>query len=79
MRGFTLPKIKRWRDRYYTDADLAPISIALKTLAGRAYTGERSVSESLNLVLNRVVGFIDNAQQTGTRLRGWHPTHPIEE
>jgi hypothetical protein len=71
--------IKRWRDRYYTAADLAPISIVLTTLAGHAYTGERSVSESLNLALNRIVGFIDNAHQTGTRLRVWHPTHPAEE
>jgi hypothetical protein len=71
--------IKRWRDRYYTDADLAPISIVLTTLAGHAYTGERSVSESLNLALNRIVGFIDSAHQTRRRLRVWHPTHPAEE
>ncbi len=71
--------IKRWRDRYYTDVDLAPISIVLTTLARHAYTGERSVSESLNLALNRIVGFIDNAHRTGTRLRVWHPTQPAEE
>ncbi len=71
--------IKRWRDRYYSDAGLAPISIVLTTLAGHAYTGERSVSESLNLVLNRIVGFIDDAHRMGTPLRVWHPTHPAEE
>jgi hypothetical protein len=71
--------MKRWRDRYYRDRDLAPISIVLTTLAGHAYTGERSVSESLNLVLGRIVGFIDNARRTGTPLRVWHPTHPVEE
>jgi hypothetical protein len=71
--------VKRWRDRYYPDADLAPISIVLTTLAGHAYTGERSVSESLKLVLNRIVGFIDDSHRTGTPLRVWHPTHPAEE
>jgi len=71
--------VKRWRDRHYADSKLAPISIVLTTLAGHAYTGERSVSESLNLTLNRIAGFIDDAQKSGTRLRVWHPTHPAEE
>lgn len=71
--------LKRWRDRYYADRDVAPISIILTTLAGHAYTGERSISESLNLVLNRIVGFLDDAHRTGTPLRVWHPTHPAEE
>lgn len=71
--------IKRWRDRHYGDSGPAPISIVLTTLAGHAYTGERSVSESLKLVLSRIVGFIDDAHRTGTPLRVWHPTHPAEE
>jgi hypothetical protein len=71
--------MKRWRDRFYTDADLAPISIVLTTLAGHAYAGERSVSESLNLVLSRIIGFIENSHRSGTRLRVWHPAHPVED
>jgi hypothetical protein len=30
-------------------------------------------------VLNRIVGFLDDAHRTGTTLRVWHPTHPAEE
>lgn len=71
--------IKRWRDRYYSDADVAPISIVLTTLAGHAYAGQRSVSETLGAVLSGIIVFIDRAHQSGNRLRVWHPTHPAED
>lgn len=71
--------LKRWRDLYYQDTDLAPISILLTTLAGHAYAGERSVAKALGAVLDGTIAFIDHARTGGTPLRVWHPTNPAEE
>ena len=71
--------LKRWRDLYYTDAELAPISIVLTTLAGHAYRGERSVSQAFSSVLDGIVGFIDAARRSGVRLRVWNPANSAED
>jgi hypothetical protein len=71
--------LKRWRDLYYSDIDLAPISIVLTTLAGHAYRGERSVCLALGGVLDGIVGLIDTAHRGDVRLRVWNPSNAVED
>ncbi|WP_240190048.1 nucleotidyltransferase [Bacillus sp. P14.5] len=47
--------IKRYRDIYFEkDADLAPISIVLTTLAGHGYEGQLSVNETISHILKHI-------------------------
>jgi len=49
--------IKRQRDITFKSAadGVAPISIVLTTLAGHAYSGERSVNDSLNVIFSGII------------------------
>lgn len=50
---------KRWRDLFYrNDAENAPISIVLTTLAGLMYRGENSVTVAMGSILQRTVNQI---------------------
>jgi Second Messenger Oligonucleotide or Dinucleotide Synthetase domain len=72
--------LKRWRDvRYAKRPELGPISIVLTTLAGDYYAGQRSVSETLDSVLRRMVLEIDKADSQGTRLLVLNPSNPKED
>lgn len=71
--------MKRWRDLYYADSELAPISIVLTTLAADRYSGEQSVSEALASVLNGIVNLIDESDRDGKRpLRVVNPSNHAE-
>jgi hypothetical protein len=71
--------IKRWRDLYFRDPDLAPISVVLTTLAGHAYRGEPSVSRALTSILGGIVRFLESARRGDVRLRVWNPSNLAED
>jgi hypothetical protein len=71
--------IKRWRDRYYDDVELAPISIVLTTLAAHAYRGERSVSSAMSSILGGIVQSIDSAHNDRRRIQILNPSNPAED
>jgi hypothetical protein len=68
--------IKRYRDVYFEDdLESAPISIVLTTLAGRAYYGQASVTESISHILNE----IDRLIPKEGRLIVLNPSNPDED
>jgi hypothetical protein len=71
--------MKRWRDLYYSDQQLAPISIVLTTLAANFYQGEESVSEALAAILSGIHGAISNTEFLGHRLRVCNPSNAAED
>ena len=71
--------LKRWRDLFYDNALLAPISIVLTTLAARNYRGQASVAESLSCVLDGIWKEILNAQQRQSRVIVLNPSNPQED
>jgi hypothetical protein len=71
--------LKRWRDIHYADSTFPPISIVLTTLAAGLYRGERSLSESLLFVLDRIVERLDEARLAGRRVRVYNPVHSEED
>lgn len=72
--------LKRWRDlRYAKYPELGPISIVLTTLAGAYYAGQRSVSETLDAVLRRIVVEIDTADSQRRRLVVLNPSNLNED
>jgi hypothetical protein len=71
--------MKRWRDVFYPNRKLAPISIVLTTLAGRCYRGEASPSAALSSALARIVGAVDAADLQGRRLVITNPSNPQED
>ncbi|MBA3973394.1 MAG: hypothetical protein C0504_04140 [Candidatus Solibacter sp.] len=71
--------MKRWRDVFYANRKLAPISIVLTTLAGRCYRGEASPSAALSSALARIVGAVDAADLQGRRLVITNPSNPQED
>lgn len=71
--------LKRWRDIHYADSTFPPISIVLTTLAANQYRGEASLSESLLLILDRIVECLDEAHAGGRRLRVPNPVHLEED
>ncbi|MGE8000271.1 SMODS domain-containing nucleotidyltransferase [Lysinibacillus sp. NPDC093190] len=69
--------IKRYRDIYFEkDADSAPISIVLTTLAGQVYEGQASVNETLTHVLNEITVLIS---QSNKRLVVLNPSNKKED
>lgn len=72
--------LKRWRDMHYAKhPELGPISIVLTTLAGDYYAGQRSVSETLDSILRRMVVEIANADAQRKRLVVLNPSNPKED
>lgn len=71
--------MKRWRDIFYPNPKLAPISIVLTTLAGRCYRGESSPSAALSGALARIVAAVDAADLQGRRLVITNPSNPQED
>lgn len=71
--------MKRWRDVFYPNPKLAPVSIVLTTLAGRCYRGEVSPSAALSGVLARIVDAVDAADLQGRRLVITNPSNPQED
>lgn len=71
--------LKRWRDIFFEDASLAPISIVLTTLAARNYEGQASVTESLSCVLDGIWKEILNARQRRSRIIVLNPSNPQED
>lgn len=72
--------LKRWRDlRYAKHRELGPISIVLTTLAGDYYAGQRSVSETLDSILRRMVTEIAKADSQRQRLVVLNPSNPKED
>jgi hypothetical protein len=72
--------LKRWRDlRYAKHPELGPISIVLTTLAGDYYAGQRSVSETLDSILRRIVTEIGKADSQRQRLVLLNPSNPNED
>lgn len=71
--------IKRWRDVFYPNPNLAPISIVLTTLAGRCYRSEASLSAALSGVLARIVAGVDAADLQGRRLVITNPSNLQED
>lgn len=71
--------LKRWRDIHYADSTFPPISIVLTTLAAQHYQGERSISETLLAVLDRIVARLDEARALGRRIRVPNPVHLEED
>ena len=73
---------KRWRDRYYADADpeLAPISIVLTTLAADTYRGEQSISKAIASMLNDTAKLIDVSRRAGeNHLHLCNPSNVAED
>jgi len=71
--------LKRWRDLRYPDAELAPISIVLTTLAAEQYSGELSVSAALTAVLAGMVAKINAADLQHDRVRVHNPSNTQED
>lgn len=71
--------IKRWRDIYYANPKLAPISIVLTTLAGRLYQGEASPSAALSGALARIGESLDAADRAGRRIFVINPSNSQED
>jgi len=71
--------LKRNRDVYFGDSDLAPVSVALTTLAATHYGGENSVSQALTAVFNGTVTAIRRADQNGTRIEVCNPSNQGED
>lgn len=71
--------IKRWRDLYFEDDALAPISIVLTTLAASFYQGEESVSEALAMILSGICGAMATADVRRRRLTVFNPSNPNED
>jgi len=72
--------LKRWRDlRYAKKPELGPISIILTTLAADYYSGQRSVSETLDSILRRMVFEISKAESERRRLIVLNPSNPKED
>jgi hypothetical protein len=71
--------IKRQRDIFFENAPKgrAPISVVLTTLAARNYTGRKSVSEAMGLVLDGIVRMIPDVARG--RLKVTNPTNPEED
>lgn len=71
--------LKRWRDiRFEHAPELAPISIVLTTLAGNAFTGERSLTLATTAILDRIVTALDDVP-TGDRIYVINPSNPKED
>lgn len=69
--------IKRHRDVYFEKRpEDAPISIVLTTLAGKIYSGQASVSETITAVLR---GIKDLIPRDGSRLIVLNPSNPAED
>jgi hypothetical protein len=64
---------------YYDDADEAPISVVLTTLAAQHYQGEQSISEGLLAILRRIVSTVSEAEQEGTRIVIRNPSNVAED
>jgi hypothetical protein len=55
--------LKRWRDvRYQKSSEVAPISMVLTTLAAQTYRGERSVSDALSNILDKMVALTETCK-----------------
>jgi hypothetical protein len=71
--------MKRHRDvRFENDCDIAPVSVALTTLAAEHYRGQQSVNDALMWVLNGIVSSV-KALSPGERLYVLNPTNPLED
>lgn len=69
--------IKRYRDVYFEgNADSAPISIVLTTLAGQIYIGQASVYKAISDILE---GILMNLPSDGKRLIVLNPTNKKED
>ncbi len=69
--------LKRWRDSYYSaDANDAPVSIVLTTLAGMYFAGENSVHAGLETILEGIIGGLPAAPG---RLVVVNPMNPQED
>ncbi|MBS4171809.1 nucleotidyltransferase [Bacillus sp. FJAT-49736] len=69
--------MKRYRDIYFEiDPDSAPISIVLTTLAGKYYSGQSSVNETISHVLESI---LFNLPRDGGRLVVLNPTNEKED
>lgn len=71
--------IKRWRDLYYPDDKLAPISVVLTTLAGWVYQGESSPGLALSGILDRIVTAIEGTELRGERIVVKNPSNELED
>jgi hypothetical protein len=71
--------MKRRRDLYFLDSDLATVSIVLTTLAADVYGGQTSVSHAINSILAGIISRIETAQKSGNRLRVPNPANPNED
>jgi len=71
--------IKRRRDLYFVDSDLATASVVLTTLAADPYRGEPSVSQALSSILAGIAMHIESAQRCGSRLRVPNPANQNED
>jgi hypothetical protein len=71
--------IKRNRDVVFEKTpELAPVSVALTTLAAQHYAGQQSVNAALMGILNAVVASV-KAVPYGERLYVLNPTNPLED
>jgi hypothetical protein len=71
----TVQLLKRHRDQMFRDdPDVAPISVIVTTLAGRAYAGEADIAYALRAVLSQIEGLV----ATGTP-RIPNPVDPNED
>jgi hypothetical protein len=71
--------MKRHRDiMFENNCDLAPVSVALTTLAAQNYGGQRSVNDALLGVLNGIVNSL-RSLPPGERLYVLNPTNPLED
>jgi len=71
--------IKRRRDLYFVDSDLATVSVVLTTLAADVYRGEASVSQAISSILAGIAARIEAAQRSGRRLRVPNPANQNED
>jgi len=71
--------LKRSRDVHFGDSDLAPISVALTTLAAIHYGGQNSVSQALTAILSGIEGAIHRADQSGARIEVCNPSNQGED
>jgi hypothetical protein len=71
--------IKRWRDLYYDDPNLAPISIVLTTLSGHFYKGETSVTAAVSSILNAIVEAVAFSDLKQERLVVLNPSNTAED
>jgi hypothetical protein len=71
--------MKRRRDLYFKDSDLATVSVVLTTLAADVYGGQTSVSHAISSILAGIITRMETAQESGNRLRVPNPANPNED